>query len=110
RLAGQVGVALYHLLRRRPVDQVVIDRAAVGAECQHAGIAVAEVEPAAPGVVEEDPVAAAVAAGGEEERDALVQRIGGLGEAADVGVPVHERAAAPDPWTGFASRSDERRV
>ena len=106
RPAGKIGVARHDLLHGRSVDQVVVDRAAVGAERQRVRVALSEVEPAAPGVVEEDAVAAAFATRGDEERNALVERISGFGEAADIGVPVHERAAAAIQRPGLVAEAE----
>src|SRR3954468_11714014 len=72
--SGEVGVTFDYLLRSRTADQVVIERAVFSAERIGVARLLAEVEPGAPGVVEEKSISAA-AADGEKERDALVNRI-----------------------------------
>ena len=71
---GEVSVAFDHLLRSRAADQVVVERPAFGAERIGVARLLAEVEPGAPGVVEEQPIAAA-AADREEKRNALINGI-----------------------------------
>ncbi len=72
--SGEVGVAFDYLFRSGTADQVVVERAAFGAERIGVARLLAKVEPGAPGVVEEKPVSAS-AADGEEKRDALVNGI-----------------------------------
>ena len=72
--SGEVRISFDHLLRISAIDQVVIKRAAFGAERIGVARLLAEVEPASPGVVEKNPIAAP-AANREKERDALVDGI-----------------------------------
>ena len=72
--SGKVRVSFDHLLRVRTIDQVIVERAAFGAERIGVARLLAEVEPAAPCVVEKNPVVAP-AANREEKRDALVDGI-----------------------------------
>src|ERR1700680_2978406 len=72
--SGEVGITFHHLLRGRPVDQVIVERPAFGAEGVGVTRLLAEVKPGAPGVVEKQAIAAA-AADTEEKGDALIYRV-----------------------------------
>src|SRR5580704_9884827 len=74
RKPGEVGVALHDFLRSRPVEEVVVERSAFGAERDRVARLLAEVEPCTPGVVEEEAVTLR-AVDGEKEWDCLVKRV-----------------------------------
>ena len=94
RLAGEIGVAANDVTRRRSRDQIIIDRPVRPAHREGIGVAVAEIEPGPPGVVEQDAIAAAIAAHPDEERDRFVDRIGAAGKAEGIGVPIDIAVAA----------------
>ena len=96
RAAGERRVALDHLLRRRPVDEVVVDLAAVRTEGQEAVRLVAHVEGRAVSVVEEDPVRTA-APQDDVERHRGVDRVGRGVVAEGVAVPHRVAVAAELP-------------
>src|SRR5258708_10769326 len=88
-----------------------------GAEGGGLGILLAEVEPAAQGVIERDSIAAAGAARRDEEGNAFVNRVRRFLKAVRIVVPERKRLAATIEWTGFVAqtekmllRSEERRV
>ena len=54
RLAAEVRVALDHALQRWAVDQVIVDRPVRGAEGEDLRVLPAKIEPAAPGIIEQD--------------------------------------------------------
>ena len=58
---GEVSIAFDHLLGSLSADQVVVERTAFGAEGIGVTRLLAEIEPGAPGVVEEQSIAAAAA-------------------------------------------------
>ena len=102
--SGEVGVAFDHLLRSRSADQVVVERTAFGAEGIGVTRLLAEVEPGAPGVVEEQPVAAA-AADPEKKRNALINRIDRfLG--ADVRVPERVSLVSAVECAGLVAQAE----
>ena len=107
RAAGQPGVAAGDVGEGRPGDEIIVDRAVGAAERERLGILVAEVEPGAIGVVEQDPVAAACRPGRGEEGDRLVDRVVRAREAERVGVPVDERLAAPVEPAGLVAETVE---
>ena len=82
---GEVRIAFDHLLRVRAINQVIVERAAFGAERIGVARLLAEVEPAPPGVVEKNPIVAP-AADRQEKRDALVDRVDGFLRT-DVSIP-----------------------
>ena len=59
RESGEIGVAFHDLLRSGAVEEVVVERATFRAEGDGVARLLAEVEPGAPGVVEEKAVARA---------------------------------------------------
>ena len=85
RRAGEIGISLHHFFGRGAVDEVVAKRTAFGSERIGVAIALAEVEPGAKGVVEEEAVTP-FGIGGEKERNAFVDGIGGFGNAL-IGIP-----------------------
>ena len=85
RRSGQIGVAFDDLFRSGAIEQVVVERAAFGAEGNRVARLLAEIEPGAPGVVEEDSVTAG-AVDGEKKGNALVERIDRFLRT-DVGIP-----------------------
>ena len=95
RFARQVGIASDHLGSRRPRDHIIIDRSVGCAEVDNIGIAVTEIEPGPPAVVEQQAVTTARSADRDEERDRLVDRVGRTGERVRIGIPVDEALAAP---------------
>src|SRR4029077_8338634 len=74
RFPGEISVGFHDLLRRGAVNEVVVERAAFGAEGNRIARLLAEIEPGAPGVVEKNPVAAR-SVNREEKGDGLVQRV-----------------------------------
>jgi len=72
--SGEVGVAFYNLLRVRAIDQVIVERASFCAKRVGLTRLLAEVEPGAPGVVQEQPITV-TGADTEEKGDALIYRI-----------------------------------
>ncbi len=94
--AGERRVALDHLLRRRAVDEVVVELAAVGSEGHEPVRLVADVEARAVAVVEEDAMGAALAQH-HVERHRGVDRIGGRVVAVGVAVPHYKGVAAELP-------------
>ena len=91
----EVGKRLDDRFGCRRHHHVVVDRAAFRAEGQHVALGPAEVEISAPGVVEEEPERAATLENAEREGHGLVERIRRRAETIGVGIPQHERAAAP---------------
>src|ERR1700761_671511 len=79
----------------RPVNQVVVDRSARGTEAERSRVLFAEVEPATPGVVQQNSVAAARATRRHEKRVVFIKGGGRFLEAIGVGVPECERLPPP---------------
>ena len=105
RRAGEIGVAFHHMLRSGAIDEVVVQRATLGAKRIGGAGCLAEVEPGAPGVVEEKSVAAAFA-DAQKERNALVEGVCGF-LWADIGVPQRKRLFAAVKRSGFVAKSVE---
>ena len=104
RRSGEIGVALHDLFRRGAVEEVVVERSAFGAEHDRVPRLLAEIEPRAPGVVEEEAVTAR-AIDAEEERDRLVERVGRFLRA-DVGVPQREGLVAAVEGSSFVAEAE----
>ncbi len=104
RLARQVGVAPRDLGDRRAGDDVIIDRASVSGDDQRALVAMAEIERAAPRVVEEQPVRAAGTAVRDIKGDRFVDGVRPAVEAPGVGVPVDEARAAAVERAGLVAK------
>src|SRR5260370_40735079 len=75
RLPGEIRIPLDDVMNARPINQVVIDRSGGGAEGQRLGILLAKVEPAAPGIIEQDSGTAAWPTRGHEEGNAILHGI-----------------------------------
>src|SRR5206468_115461 len=71
RFPGEISVTFYDLLRRGAINEVVVERTAFSAE--RIGIArpLAEIEPGAPGIIQENAIASC-AVDGEKKRNRLV--------------------------------------
>src|SRR5882757_4485640 len=90
----------------RPINEIVVDRPGSRAERKGFRILLTEVEPAAPRVIEQDSVAAAWAARGNEKRNASVQRIRRFLKAVRIGVPESERLAAAIERTRLVAQAE----
>src|SRR3984957_19558565 len=90
----------------RPINQIVVDRSGSRAERKDFRISLTEVEPATPSVIEQDPVAAAWPARGNEKRNASVQRIRRFLKAVRIGVPESARLAAAIERTGLVAQAE----
>src|SRR6267142_3485467 len=94
-------------MNARPINQVVIDRSGRGAEGKRLRILLAEIEPAAPRVIEQDSVTAARSTRGDEEGNTFVQGIRRFLKAVRIGVPESERLAAAIERTGLVAQTEK---
>src|SRR5260370_25493929 len=94
-------------MNARPINQVVIDRSGGGAERKRLRILLAEVEPAAPSVIEQDSVTAAWSTRGDEEGNTLVQGISRFLKVVRIGVPEGKRLAATIERTGLVAQTEK---
>src|SRR5713226_7291962 len=94
-------------MNARPINQVVIDRPGGGAERKRLRILLAEVEPAAPSVIEPDSVTAAWSTRRDEEGNTFVQGIRRLLKAVRIGVPKSKRLAATIERTGLVAQAEK---
>ncbi|MCY1171055.1 hypothetical protein D9M73_111520 [compost metagenome] len=106
-MTGEIGIAPRDLGQAGTGDEIIIDRPIGATKGQRIGIAVAEIEPGAIGIVEQDAVTAARRAGREEERNRFVDRVVGAGETERVGVPVDKFFAAPVEPAGLVAKAVE---
>ena len=104
RCSSEVGICLENLFRRGAVDQVVVEWAALSAKGIGVTRLLAEVEPSAPGVVEEEPVTAA-AIDTHKERDAFIDGVGGFMET-NVSVPQSVCLISAVERTGFVPEAE----
>src|SRR6202041_4054105 len=105
RRSGQPRVGFYHLFGSGPVEDVVVDRTRGCAEGIRIRRLLAEVETAAPGVVEQHAESMA-GAKGYEVRNALVERVSRFLIAIGVGVPQSERLVAAIQRSGFVAEAE----
>ncbi len=95
RPAGECDITTHYIRDRGAGDQIIIDRPVAGTKGRDIGVAMPEIEPAAPAVVEEDAIGAARAAAADKEGDRFVDGVAARLEAPRVGVPVDEALPAP---------------
>ncbi len=104
RAAHQRGKVLHDFGRRRPGEKVIVDFAAFGTKRIEIVAFLAEVESAAPGVVEENAISEPFAQA-DKERDGLVKRIRRFAPCVSVSVPHGECAVAPVHRAGFVAQT-----
>ena len=106
RLAGKVGVAPHDVAYARPGNHIIIDRPAIGADFDRRAVAMAEVEPAPPAIVEEQAVGPAWPAAADIEWNRFVDWVGVALEPPGVGRPIDERLAAAVEITGLVAQPE----
>src|SRR6266404_6634281 len=94
-------------MNARPINQVVVDRSGGGAERKRLRILLAEVQPAAPSVIEQDSVTAPRSTRGDEEGNTFVQGIRRFLKAVRIGVPEGKRLAAAIERTGLVAQAEK---
>src|SRR6266481_3918129 len=107
RLSGEIRISFDDVMNARPINQVVIDRPGGGAEGNRLGILLAEVERAAPSVIEEDSVTAARSTRGDEEGNTLVHGIRRFLKAVRIAVQKDKRLAATIERTCLVAQTEK---
>src|ERR1700680_1039659 len=95
------------MMNARPINQVVIDRSGGGAERKRLRILLAEIEPAAPSVIEQDSVTAPRPTRGDEERNTFVQGIRRFLKAVRIAVPEGKRLASTIERTCLVAQTEK---
>ena len=110
RPAGQPGIVLDDVARRRAGHDVIIDAAALYIDVERVRFGLAEVEGRAPGVVHEEAETLPLLIDAQHERDRLIERVGRDAEAEIVGVPQGEGFVAAVQRPGLVAEAEIMRV